>query len=275
MNETRAIARGLARPQLLSRGLAVLMCAQPLLGLIFSDQYRDAEPIRTTWFGNDWVTLLLGVPLLLVGAVRAAHGSTRGLLLWLGMMAYALYNYAFYLVGAALNAFFPLYVVAVMVAAIALMLTLSRLDVAAVAGGCRPAAPVRVIGGALACIGIGLAAVWVGMWAAHVFAGRPTPIDPEAFKIVAALDLTLMVPALTAGGVLLWRRHPWGYVIASLASVQGALYLLVLSVNSLIAIQRGLSSAPGELLIWVPLTIATSGIALTLLTSLRGQRVVS
>jgi len=50
-----------------------------------------------------------------------------------------------------------------------------------------------------------------------VFAGRPTPIEPEAFKIVAALDLSLMVPALTCGGVLLWNRHPWGYVLASIA----------------------------------------------------------
>jgi hypothetical protein len=31
-------------------------------------------------------------------------------LLWLGAVGYAFYNYAFYLFGAALNAFFPLYV---------------------------------------------------------------------------------------------------------------------------------------------------------------------
>jgi hypothetical protein len=55
------------------------------------------------------------------------------------------------------------------------------------------------------------------MWTAYVFAGRPTPVDPEAFKIVAALDLSLMVPALTVGGILrstrlsrfdgAWRVH--------------------------------------------------------------------
>jgi hypothetical protein len=51
------------------------------------EHYRDPEPIRTTWFGNDWVTLILAVPLLLLGLVRGARGSTRGLLLWLGMIA--------------------------------------------------------------------------------------------------------------------------------------------------------------------------------------------
>ena len=74
-------------PQRLTWCLAGLMCAQALLGLAFLEEYRDPEPIRTTWFGNDWVTLLLAVPLLVTGLVRAARGFTRGLLLWLGASA--------------------------------------------------------------------------------------------------------------------------------------------------------------------------------------------
>jgi hypothetical protein len=124
------------------------MTAQSLTGLLLSDHYRDPEPIRMTWFGNDWVTL-----------------------------------------------------------------------------------------------------------------------------IVAALDLALMVPALTAGGLLLWRRRPWGYVIAALASIQGALYLLVLSVNSIVAIRRGLASVPCELPIWATLLVVTTAIALGLLASIQRERV--
>ena len=48
------------------------------------------------------------------------------------------------------------------------------------------------------------------------------------------------------------RRHPlvcflllaygaWGYVLAAIASIQGSLYLLVLSVNSCVAVRRGLA----------------------------------
>jgi hypothetical protein len=251
------------------------MAAQSVVGLLFSEHYRDPEPIRTTWFGNDWVTLILAVPLLLWGVVRGARGSTRRLLVWLGLIAYAVYNYAFYLFGAALNVFFPFYVLAFVVAVVALILGLSRLDVAAVARSFRPATPVRAIGGLITCIGIGLAAVWIVMWAAHVFADRPTPIDPEAFKLVAALDLTLMVPSLTAGGILLWRRSPWGYVIASLATIQGALYLLVLSVNAVIAIRRGLASAPGELPVWGTLLIVTTIIALVLLANVQQKQGIS
>ena len=193
--------------------------------------------------------------------------------MWLAIIAYAVYNYAFYLFGALLNVFFPIYVLAFVMAVVALIRALLQVDVAAVARSFHPATPVRAIGGALTGIGIGLAAVWIVMWAAHVFAGRPTPVDPEAFKVVAALDLALMVPALTAGGILLWRRRPLGYVIASLASIQGALYLLVLSVNSMIAIRRGLATAPGELPVWGTLLVITTVIALVLLANVQRDRV--
>src|SRR5688572_19998748 len=100
----------------LSVVLLVVMSTQATMGLLFPAVYRDAEWIRATWFGNDLVTLTLAVPLLLMGLVGATRGSVRGLLLWLGMIGYALYNYAFYLFGAALNAFFPLYVAALVLA---------------------------------------------------------------------------------------------------------------------------------------------------------------
>jgi hypothetical protein len=41
-----------------------------------------------------------------------------------------MYNYAYYLFGVALNAFFPLYVVAFVLSAVTLIVALSRLDVA-------------------------------------------------------------------------------------------------------------------------------------------------
>jgi len=75
----------------------------------------------------------------------------------------------------------------------------------------------------------------------------------------------IMVPSLTLGGVLLWRNSRWGRVIATIASIQAALYLLVLSVNSLVSIRRGLTVAPGELPIWGTLTVVMAAIAVLLL----------
>ena len=168
------------------------MLAQSLLGLLFRGQYRDVEWIKATWFGNDWVTLVVALPLLLVGLALDGRGSVRGLLLWLGVVGYAAYNYAYYLLGAALNAFFPLYVASFVLAVVVLILVLSRLDLASIADNFLPTTPVRIIGGYLVAVGVSLASVWIALWAAYVFAGRPTPVEPEAFRLVAALDLSLM-----------------------------------------------------------------------------------
>ncbi len=113
--------------------------------------------------------------------------------------------------------------------------------------------------------------MWMVMWAAYVFAGQPTPIEPEVFKLVAALDITIMVPGLALGGVLLWRRRAWGYVVAAIAGVQGSLYLLVLSINSAVAILRGLAEAPGELPLWGTLAVTTTAVTFLLLANVRGR----
>jgi hypothetical protein len=234
----------------LTMALVASMGAQASAGLLFETAYRDVDWIKATWFGNDWVTLAAATPLLVIGLKGASRGSTRGLLLWLGLAGYAVYNYAFYLFGAALNVFFPIYVLAFVLAILLLAVVLSHVNPGRVAAKVRPTAPVRLVGACLVVVGLGLASAWIAMWVAYVFAGRPMPVDPAVFRLVAALDLSLMVPALTISGVLLWRRQPWGYVVAAIASVQGALYSVVLSVNSIIAINRGFSAAPGEFPVW-------------------------
>ncbi len=156
------------------------------------------------------MTLVVALPLLAAGTALARRRSARGLLLWVGTLGYALYNYAYYLFGAALNAFFPLYLAAVITAALALVLALSNIAPPEIARSFNDGTPVRFIGGYFVCVGISLAGIWLAMWAAYVFAGRPTPVDTEAFKLVAALDTVLMVPALAIGGVLLWRRSRVG-----------------------------------------------------------------
>src|SRR5215207_1697837 len=217
------------------------------------------------------LTVVLAVPLLVASLLLARRGSVRGLLLWLGMLGYGAYNYAYYMLGAALNAFFPLYIAALLLSVVTLILALLRIEVAEIAASFRPKTPVRIVGGYLVFVAVGLTFVWMVMWAAYIFAGQPTPIEPEAFKLVAALDITIMVPGLALGGVLLWRRNAWGYIVAAIAGIQGSLYLLVLSINSADEILRGLAEAPGELPLWGTLAVTTTAVTFLLLANVRDR----
>jgi hypothetical protein len=254
----------------LSMALALLMAAQSVLGLALPGQYRDLGYVRETWFGNDLVTLAVFLPVLVRGLVLTSEGSSVGRLLWMGSLGYAVYNDAFYLFGAALNPFFPLYVLAFLVSSIALGLGLWGADpdeLGAVSG-----AGTRIVGAYFLFVAAGLAVVWIGTWAAHVFAGRPTPVPPEAFRLIAALDLTFMVPALATSGVLLWRRSSWGLVLGAIAGIQASLYLLVLAVNAALFVALAITKAPGEVPIWGALCAVTTAATVLLLIPARARR---
>jgi hypothetical protein len=260
-------------PYLLSAALAALMLVQSILGLLFPGQYQDAEWVKAAWFGNDWVTLVVAVLLLIVAILFAARGSTRGLLLWLGVLGYATYNYAYYMFGAALNASLPLYVVALVLSVITLILCLSRIEAADVAASFRPKTPARLIGGYLIFVGTGLASVWLIMWGrTSLPANRLLSSPVHSRWLQRSIDLSIVVPLLVSGGVLLWRRDAWAYVVSAIASVLGTTYLLVLSANSLVAIGRGLAEAPGELPIWGSLAVLTIAASLLSLANVENER---
>lgn len=87
------------RARLLTSALLAVMVAQAVLGLLFQGSYRDQAWITATWFGNDWVTLVLAAPLLFFALVHAGRGSVRANLVWLGVIAYAIYNQVNFLSG--------------------------------------------------------------------------------------------------------------------------------------------------------------------------------
>src|SRR5215207_2846609 len=118
------------------------------------------------------LTVVLAVPLLVASLLLARRGSVRGLLLRLVILGDGAYNYAYYMLGAALNAFFPLYIAALLLSVVALILALLWIEVAEIAASFRPKTPVRIVGGYLVFVAVGLTFVWMGMWAAYIFAGQ-------------------------------------------------------------------------------------------------------
>jgi hypothetical protein len=246
------------------------MLVQAVLGLLFPAQYRDADWIRAAWWGSDWVTLV-AAPVLLASVTRGYRKSVVALLISPGILAYESYNSAFYLFGAALNIFFPLYILTFAASVLALLTTLATFNSTAVAATCLlpPARP--IVGAYFAVLGVGLMTAWMSIWARYVFGGYPTPVEPDAFKVIAALDLSFLSPALTTAGVFVLRRSPWGHAAAAIVGVQSGLYLLALAAGSLVAIDRGLVDAPGEVPIWGILFLVTTAVTLSVFLEIKAR----
>ena len=242
--------------------IAVLMCTQAILG-IFAGIYLDTGWIKETWLGNDIITLVVVVPILFLCIII---WNRIGKIISIGILGYSIYNYAYYILGAELNKLFLLYVVIISLSIITLIYILStkneilsEFDKLIVGKNYIYPAIVFLF------IGVGLGAVWIINWANYAFAGKALPQSSSIFRLIASLDLVLMINPLIAGGILLLKKNRQGICIGSIIGVQAFLYLLILCLNSvLISIKYG--NFPGELPVWgILIIIEGSGIVMLLL----------
>jgi hypothetical protein len=247
--------------------LLVLMAIQAAASLLFPP-YRDTGWIKDTWFGNDLVTLVVVCPLFIVSMFRK---ESRFMIVNAGCLGYVVYNYCFYLLGTSLNILFPLYVVLVILGILGLAARLGKGDFAdALDSSFDHAKSYLVPGLAFALIGAGLGSVWLGTWASHVFGGAPLPTSEPEFRLVASLDLVVIVSSMIVSGLALLCKKRTGFILGSVIGVQGLLYLMVLALNSVLPSMKG-GSPSAEAPVWFGL-LALEAIGIFSLLAKNGRR---
>lgn len=258
------------RLTLLTGALAAIAAAT---GLIWPGMYRDNAFVTAAWRGNDAVTLFVALPLLFAAMARARSGGLAARLVWLGALDYLMYNFAFYLFGAAFNRLFLLYCALFGLSAYAMVFAFLAI------GAAQPGAPaVPAVGrrpglrwnrgmalaqGYAVFVAAGLSFIYVAQSVAFIVTGvLPAIVERTGHptSVVFALDLTLLVPALVLGALWTRRGNRWGPVLLGMSVVKGPLYTLVLTAGSWAAHGAGIPGASAEIPLWIVLT-ALGGIA--------------
>jgi hypothetical protein len=216
----------------LSAVVAALMVVASAAGLFVDGLYRDGPWAREALRGGDLTTLLLAAPILAWSLVLSIRGSRPAQAVWIGALAYAIYNYAYYVFGAAFNDAFLLHVALLSLSIWAMALAVASLDLGAVAAAFRVGRAARWIGGFLALVGAILGGLWVFLAIRFAVTGElMADIPADGIHLVFAIDLSLLIPALVVAGVLLWRGSRSAVVFGVVMTVMGALY----QVNLLVA----------------------------------------
>ncbi len=200
------------------------------------------------------------------------RGSQRAQLVWLAMLDYTLYNFAFYVFAAAFNWFFLIYVALFTLSIFALIFGLVNIDVNGISQKFPARTPVKWISGYMLFVAVGLSTVHITQSLCFVVTGQLPPIVVKTghpTNVIPALDLSLLVPIFVLGAIWLWKRRPWGYVLAAMSIVNGAVYTLVLTVVSLWAANAGVPGASAEIPLWFFLTTAGLIASLFLLGNLK------
>ncbi len=90
-------------------------------------------------------------------------------------------------------------------------------------------------------------------------------------NLISALDLSLVVSFGLLGGVWLWKRQPWGYVLAVIWNVKGAVYMTALSAATVGVFQAGVSEDIMQIALWGPIGVGCLISFILLLTNMESS----
>jgi hypothetical protein len=126
--------------------------------------------------------------------------------------------------------------------------------------------PTRLVAGFLVGISLLFALMWGGMVLASVAVGtRPD----EVLREVVIIDCTVLLPLLFFGGLRLWRRAAWGYVLGGLLLVKALVTGSTLAFTTALGVWWAGKIAPFDAFLFVLFALMAVGALLLIVPYLR------
>lgn len=253
---------------MLSLVIALLMTLASVLSLMNPDVIYPTNELRQSFFSNDVVNLVVGLPTLLGALWLAWRGKLVGLLLWPGALMYVLYNYLAYIFSMPASWYYLLLLAMIALSAYVLIGFMARLDVQNIGQHLARSVPDRFSGGLLIVFG--------GFVFLRVFfviaASQADPSSVTTSELAILPADFLIAPAWIIGGILLWQRKPLGYVAGLGLLFQAS--MLFIGLIGILLLQPVLTGVPFDfvsaitvalmgLVCFIPFILYLRGIAVT------------
>lgn len=236
----------------LSFAIAILTFVVSAGGFFIGNLYRDNNVFAlSAWAGNDLVTLFLALPLLLGSLFLYIKGSLRGQLFWLGMLDYNIYNFAFYLFGAAFNYFFPLYVALFVLSILTMIFGMLNLNVGQVREYIKRKVCLKFVSVYMFFMAGGLGFAWLSQWLSFVITGKLPEVIAAIGDLIPILDLSFIVSIGILAAKWLWEKRTFGYVLAVTFNVKCTVYNVVLIAGCFTQAKWGVKGAFDLLFVWL------------------------
>ena len=207
---------------------------------------------------QDYVTLFLAVPLLLISLIFAIKGSLRSRFLLAGILNYFLLTYLFYLEMAMYNKMFLAYVILTGTSFFAFVLLLLNFDIQKLSVLFSSNIPVKFIGGFLIFNSIVIALLWLSVVIPPLIDGSviPDAVDHYTTLTVQGLDLALFLPISFVSGFLLIKKKPFGYLMSTVTLVFLPMLMTALTAKIIAMALEGVNVIPAVFIIPSILTIS-------------------
>jgi hypothetical protein len=239
-------------------------------GLFLPGLYRDPVMFVPVLQGQDLVTLI-AMPFLAGALLLARRGSVRAAIAWIGLLGYVWYTYTGAAVAYYFNSFFLIYVTIFSLSAFALVFALSSIDVDQLGRRFATDTPRKPVAIFLLLIALMLGPLEIAQIVPFIMAGAMPQIIVNSGGVtnfVYVLDLGVIVPLALISAIWLWRRVPWGYVLAGGILTKGTTMGLALLSMDWFSMRSGQPS-DGLALMWAIIAFGSLGMLVWLLRHYR------
>ncbi|MBM7686900.1 hypothetical protein [Defluviitalea raffinosedens] len=228
--------------------------------------YKDNSiSIAAQGIASDFVTLVMGVPLLILSLYLSLKESFKGKILLTGTLSYFLYTYMSYTFLWMYNKFFIIYVMLMSASLYAFILSISSFDIENIKLNFSEKLPVKFLGGYQIFIGVMIGMLWLGKIAPSII-GDKVPVGLEHYTtlVIQGMDLGIIVPTAILSGIFLIKRKAIGFLLSSVIIIKGITMLTSISAMIINQALHGVNMSMAEVILF-PLFNLVSIICLVLL----------
>lgn len=201
---------------------------------------RDSLSMGSQAVAQDFVTIILGVPLLIISLLLINKKNAKGICLLTGTLGYFLYTYASYSFLIVYNPLYLVYVLIMILSFYSFILSMNHMNKSGIMNNFSEKLPVKSMGRFMWIVAVMLGGLWLGRILPTVMNGT-APINLEHYSTlgIQTLDLGFVVPASLVAGYLLSKRNKWGYILSVVLVIKAVTMTAAVSAMTILMRRNG------------------------------------
>lgn len=211
-----------------------LIAAVASLGTLVFGVLRGTTVMNGSAQGTALVVLAAGVPILVGLTLLTGRFALHGRIARLGVEAFLIYNAVMFLLGTPFNQLFLIYAAMFALGVASIVATLREIDLATLQSRFSTALPSRGVAVYILVVVVLNASAWLRNVVPAVLSSTPPAwLNGTGLSTnpVYVQDLSFWLPLMTVGAMLLWRRRPWGLLLAGVGLTMWVLESVAVSVD--------------------------------------------
>ncbi len=220
--------------------------------------HHMSSDVAIQGIAQDYITLFIAIPLLLIALYFAWKGSLRGRFVLAGVLYYFFVTYIMYLEIAMYNAMFLGYVLLIGCSFFAIAILLLSFHTERLPLAFNESTPVKFTGGFLIFNSIMIGLLWLSVVIPPLIDGSIIPDSVQHYSTltVQGLDLALFLPIGLVSGALLRKRNPLGYLLGTINLIFLPILMTALTAKLIAMAHHGVNVIPAVFIIPVILAIS-------------------